>query len=370
MPELNQSNDIKTKKWLHVLVWLIYTSYIYFTNYMVNENIHVISTILFLVPHCVTFYTILYFLKLPTKRKILWGIVVFIFSFPALSFMSYLLFFWILPPMGIKLYSKEDIGNFLHSAGLSYLQFFAFALLYYYVTGATRKERELRIMQEKNAKIEQERITQERDNALLREKEMKVREEKLAFEFAFLQSQINPHFLYNTLNVLFSQALKVSNELADNISKMSEIIRYSMESVEYKIQAVSLQKELEHLQILIDINSMRFGKLYFIDYNVEGKVESQLIPPLVFITVVENAFKYGDIRDRENPLCINIKLRPGHLHFFCKNKKKKGKVSIPSHNIGLKNIRYRLDTAFNNRYHLATINEEEFYTFELTINSI
>ncbi|MFT4019746.1 MAG: hypothetical protein QM668_22470, partial [Agriterribacter sp.] len=132
---------------------------------------------------------------------------------------------------------------------------------------------------------------------------------------------------------------------------------------------VSLQQELRHLQILIDINTMRFGKLCFIDYNIEGQAEDQLIPPLVLITVVENAFKYGDIRDSNNPLTIKVGLRPGHMHFYCRNKKLKLKPPS-SHNIGIKNLRQRLDVLFNDRYHIETINEVEFYTFELTINSI
>lgn len=355
---------------LHITGWCIFIIYIYTTNYFVDHNLKFIPTALFLIPHLSTFYIVLYFLNLNIGRKILWGIAVFFIVFIIMSAASYIFFYLFLPLLGFTLYYTEELRNFIQSAVHSYVQFFAFALLYYYFTGNTRKERELRIMQQENAKIEQKRITQERDNALLREQEIKARKEKLELEFAFLQSQINPHFLYNTLNVLFSQALKVSNELAENISKMSEIIRYSMESVEYKIQAVSLQKELEHLQILIDINSIRFGKSCFISYQVEGEAEGQLIPPLIFITVVENAFKYGDIRDSVNPLCIQVKLRPGHLYFYCRNKKKTGRISARSLNIGLKNLRHRLAAAFSDRYHIETMNEEEFYTFKLTINSM
>lgn len=370
MPYLTSSDSGKAKLWRHIIVWLIYTAYIYTTNYMVNKNVQLIHTIFFLVPHYTTFYIIYYFLNLPAKRKIFWGIIIFIAGFPVLSAAGYIYFFYILPLINIELYSENDVGNFLHSAGLSYVQFFAFATLYYYFTGVTQKERELRIVYGDNARIEQEKIKQELDNALLREKEAKARQEKLEFEFAFLHSQINPHFLYNTLNVLLSQAIKVSPGLADNISKMSEMIRYSMESVEYRGAVVSMEKELENLQILIDINTMRFGKSCFIDYSIEGHVEGQLIPPLVCITVVENAFKYGDIKDSSNPLNIRVRLRPGHLYFYCRNKKKKNGVKIPSHNIGIRNLRQRLDVSFNDRYHIETINEEEFYTFELTINSI
>lgn len=354
---------------MHVSVWTIYILYIYTTNYMVNDKVKFLPTFFFLVPHIATFYTVLFLLHFQVRQKILWVIAVFFLAFPVLASASYVFFFFLLPQVGVTLYSKDDLINFIHSAGLSYIEFFAFALMYYYFASDAGKERELRIMAQKTASIEQEKITQERDNAILRENEMKIRKEKLEFEFAFLQSQINPHFLHNTLNVLFSQALKISPELAENISNMSEIIRYSMESVSYKVPVVSLQQELRHLQILIDINTMRFGKLCFIDYNIEGQAEDQLIPPLVLITVVENAFKYGDIRDSNNPLTIKVGLRPGHMHFYCRNKKLKLKPPS-SHNIGIKNLRQRLDVLFKDRYRIETINEVEFYTFELTINSI
>ncbi|MFT3701197.1 MAG: sensor histidine kinase [Agriterribacter sp.] len=355
---------------LHILAWLTYTTYIYLTNYVANDRLHFIPTLLFLLPYYTTFYVVLFFLNIPSKHKIAWGISVFFIVFIIMSSVSYLLIYWTLPIIGVTLYSSSEMNSFIQGAVLGYVQFFAYALLYYYFSSTLKKERELRLLHEENTKIEQQKVKQELDNVLLREKQMQVNQEKLAFEYAFLQSQINPHFLYNTLNVLFSQALKISPELAGNISKMSEIMRYSMESVEYKIPLVSIQKELDHLQILIDINVMRFGNGTFIDFRQEGQSEGQLIPPLSFITVIENAFKYGEIKDSANPLCIIIKLRPGHVYFYCRNKKKKNKTPLPSHNIGLKNLRYRLNTIFNDRYHLDIIDEEEFYTLELTITSI
>ncbi|MFT3947193.1 MAG: histidine kinase [Agriterribacter sp.] len=282
---------------------------------------------------------------------------------------SYIFFYFLLPIFGFTLYYTKEFINFIQSAVLGYVQFFTFALLYFYFSNNVRKERALRLLSEENTLVTQQKITQELDNALLREKEMKMEQEKMEIENAFFQSQINPHFLYNTLNVLFSQALKIAPELATNISNMSEIIRYSLENSAFKVKAVSLQKELDHLQILIDINALRFGKEYFVEYTIEGHVEDQIIPPLVLITAVENAFKYGNIRDSENPLTIKVTLRPGHMHFYCRNKKRQGKLSFSSHNIGIKNLHYRLDIAFQDRHHIETINEKEFYTFKLVINS-
>lgn len=353
---------------LHVGAWLIYTIYIYLTNYVANPNVHLIPTLLFLIPYYITFYIVLYFLRFPIRRKVLWSVIVFFLVFVIMSAFSYIFIYSLLPLFGITLYSSGDLRSFVQGAIVGYGQFFAYALLYYYFSSTLRKERELRILQLENASIEQEKITRELDIVKLTAKEIKTKEEKLAFEYAFLQSQINPHFLYNTLNVLLSQALKISKELAANISKMSEIIRYSMESVEYKITTVPIHKELEHLQILIDINIMRFGNPYFIDFIIEGKAQDHQIPPMAFITIVENAFKYGNIRDGNNPVCIHIKLHPSYVCFFCRNKKKKSTTALTSHHIGIKNLRYRLNAAFNDRYQMDIVDEEEFYSFKLNIN--
>jgi len=194
-----------------------------------------------------------------------------------------------------------------------------------------------------------------------------MQKEKIAFEFAFVQSQINPHFLYNTLNVVFAQALKISPQLALNISKMSEIIRYSMENVGLNIPMVSVEKELEQLKLLIEINALRFGQPYYINFHIEGQSSNQLIPPLSFITVVENAFKYGDIRDSKYPVTIKVKLWHDRISFSCKNKKKQLNNPLPSTNIGIKNLRYRLHAAFKDRFQIQCCNEDCFYTLELII---
>ena len=86
--------------------------------------------------------------------------------------------------------------------------------------------------------MQEEKLLNELENSKLKQQELKSQKDKLLLEYAFLRSQVNPHFLHNTLNVLFSQALEHSEELADNISKLSRIMRYSLESVEYESDKV------------------------------------------------------------------------------------------------------------------------------------
>lgn len=354
---------------IHTCAWIAYTGYIYITNYLSNPKLRIIDTITFLIPYYITFYVVLYFLNLFKNRGLAWSIASFFIVFVVMSVFGYCFIYWLLPLMGLKLYKTGDFLLFLQAAVLGYVQFFTYAMLYFYFYKTIRKERELRKLEEEKSKLEQQKIQKELENAILKQQELKAKQEKLEFEYAFLRSQINPHFLHNTLNILFSQAMKVSPDLADNIGKLSDMMRYSMESMEYKSGVVSVQKELDNLQTLIEINNMRFAHAHAVDYCVEGEVQGQLVPPLCMITIVENAFKYGDGKDAAHPVQIKVKLRTGQVYFFCRNKKKKNNIELSSHSIGITNLTKRLDAVFKDRYRIETTDEEMFYTFELTINT-
>lgn len=232
-----------------------------------------------------------------------------------------------------------------------------------------KKEKQIYALEEEKLQLEKQKIQNELENAILKQQELTSQQEKLQYEYAFLRAQINPHFLHNTLNVLFSQALDVSQELADNILKLSSIMRYSLENLEQINGKVLVETELAQLRTLIDINTLRFGNTIAISYSIQGKLEEQYVPPLSLITIVENAFKYGDIKDPLNPLVIKVILKPNEVYFYCKNKKKENHVQFSSLNIGITNLSKRLDIAFKDRYVLNVKNEKDFYTFELTVNS-
>ncbi len=205
------------------------------------------------------------------------------------------------------------------------------------------------------------------ENSRLKQQELKSEQEKLLLEYAFLRSQVNPHFLHNTLNVLFSQAMEYSQELADNICKLSRMMRYSMESIEHDSDKVPVQKELDNLKLLIEINNIRFADSRAIQYEIVGEPNGQMLPPLSIITIVENAFKYGDLKDPDHPLTIRVVLRPQQVYFYCRNKKRKNNLQLSS-GIGITNLSKRLDVAFKNKYNMDAKDEEGFYTFELTLN--
>ncbi len=353
----------------HLLGWVVYLSYIYLIGLLTDKNLKFYSVILINTPLILEFYANLYWLNFFTKHKVIYSVILFLSFLAVLGLSGYVLIHNLLPKFGVVLYTGSfKLASFLQEGILVYVRCFIYALLFFFIQKSIKEERELRKLQQEKFTLEQANKQQELETALLKQNELKSQQEKLQYEYAFLRAQINPHFLYNTLNVLFSQALACSQSLADNILKLSDMMRYSLESLEYESGKVSVQKELEHLQTLIDINNIRFSNSKMVDYKIKGKVNGQMLPPLSMITIVENAFKYGELKDLQNPLKIEVVLQPKKIYFFCRNKKKKNNFEISSNNIGISNLSRRLDVAFKNKYDMKTTDEEDFYTFELTIN--
>jgi sensor histidine kinase YesM len=352
-------NQIK-KILLHVSAWLLYALFLYFTNVLTKPTITFIGTILYLLPFCITFYISVYCLNFYKEKGIWWIFASIFIVFFVMATLGYGYLYGLLPTAGIILFSSTGFRPFIQEAIWGYVRFFSFALLYFYIRQSFKKEKTLHLLQ-------QEKSQKELENAKLKEQELKAQQEKLMFEYAFLRSQINPHFLHNTLNTLFSEALNYSPDLADNILKLSSIMRYSLESLEFESGKVTVRKELEHLQTLIDINNLRFGKSKSIIYEINGELDGQMVPPLSFITIVENAFKYGDLKDPENPLTIRVQLTCDEVYFYCRNKIKRNVLQFSSYNIGISNLSKRLDVAFKDRYKMQAVEQDDFYIFELTV---
>jgi two-component system LytT family sensor kinase len=192
---------------------------------------------------------------------------------------------------------------------------------------------------------------------------------QLDTEVKFLKSQINPHFLFNTLNNLFSMAQgKGNDELADGISKLSGMMRYMI--YESNEDFVPLKKEVEYLQNCIVLNELRYAddevKVVF-DYP--DKTEGIFIAPMLFIPFVENAFKHGVSIGASSQIDISILLSGKQLHFSCENtnysfvKKMEGDKS----GIGLENIKRRLDLVYPGKHRLMIDDKDGKFNVKLEI---
>lgn len=200
-----------------------------------------------------------------------------------------------------------------------------------------------------------------------RRREMILREEKLTLELKYLKSQINPHFLFNTLNNLYSIALKNNdNETARGITKLSQMMRFMLDDVNENL--IPLEKEITYLTSYLELQKLRFSELddVRINFKVNGDIKGIKIPSFIFIVFIENAFKYGIDYKKHSFVDINFEVLDSALKFNIRNSiHKTGDVQNPG--IGLKNIRGRLDLLYPGRYNLEIASENNIFNLDLII---
>lgn len=187
-----------------------------------------------------------------------------------------------------------------------------------------------------------------------REREQLI-QEKAKAELAFLKLQINPHFLYNTLNYLYSLAYPVSNQLADAIIKLSGLMRHMI--TEDADHLVPLKQEIDYLENYIELYRMRFEEHFFVDFEVKGDLDHAKIASLVLIAFVENAFKHGITDDASRPIKICLTVSAGKIIFSVTNSINNN-YKDESGGIGLSNVKRRLELIYSTRHELLVQNGE------------
>lgn len=180
--------------------------------------------------------------------------------------------------------------------------------------------------------------------------------EKLNTELSFLKTQMNPHFLFNTLNNIYSMALVKSDETAGAVMKLSSIMRYVLN--ETKNDKVALEKEINFIEDYITLQRVRLTDKVHIQFDVEGNIEGARIAHLLLIPFVENAFKYGVSTKEASDIIIRITVDEKEIHFYISNSIVAAQSSINgSTGIGLKNTKRRLDLMYPE--HLLKVSKED-----------
>ncbi|HLT92920.1 MAG TPA: histidine kinase, partial [Membranihabitans sp.] len=188
-------------------------------------------------------------------------------------------------------------------------------------------------------------------------------------ELNFLKTQINPHFLFNTLNSIYALALKKSDEAPDLILKLSEIMRYML--YDCNEDSVPLDQELSYLKNYLDLEKFRKGNNNEITFTVDGNPEGKSVAPLLYITFVENAFKHGVNNVDKGYVRIHFRILEDRLYFEIENSVSPQihlyKLHSGSGGIGLENVRRRLKLLYP-EHHLEISKNIDRFRVELTIN--
>lgn len=194
-----------------------------------------------------------------------------------------------------------------------------------------------------------------------------IANEKLKAELSFLKAQINPHFLFNTLNNIYALASDQSDLTAPAVMKLSSIMRYVL--TEAKNDLVPLEKEILFTSHYIELQKMRLTDKAKIDFVINGDPLGREIAPLLLLPFIENAFKYG-ISTREcSPIYILLDIREESLYFSISNHKhfNTGLRITDNTGIGISNTRRRLDLLYPGRYELIINDKSNEFTVHLNI---
>ncbi len=195
--------------------------------------------------------------------------------------------------------------------------------------------------------------------------------DKFALELDFLKAQVNPHFLFNTLNSVYARIFDTDEQAANLVLQLSELMRYNLYETDQP--KIALGKELAYIQNYLDLERNRLiGQNIVIDYQQTGDPTAYQIAPLLLIAFVENAFKHG-VKGIIEPAYVQVtaEVKNGELVFIVENSippKRPNRESVPkTGGVGLVNVRRRLDALYAGRYALDVATTANTYTIRLTI---
>lgn len=200
----------------------------------------------------------------------------------------------------------------------------------------------------------------------LRERLKLIEVEKANAELAYLKAQINPHFLFNTLNSIYSLALNNNSKTAESIVKLSDMMRYVLNESNYNEVLVS--KEKEYIFNFIELQILRLSPSIKLSCSWEGDSDQLKISPLLIIPFIENAFKHGVNSEEDSEISIQIFIIKSELRLQVKNKiVTENNATLEKSGIGIVTTKRRLDLLYPEKHTLSCIEKNGWYCVDLKI---
>jgi two-component system, LytTR family, sensor kinase len=307
----------------HILVWLLYYGFLSFGLFL-NGSFTTVSDMFYNylsnIPYILSFYMV-YFLVLrgESRKNIYVRILLSLFIFMPVYLLIWFIGNDVLPYNTARepLFSKVIIADVLYN----YLQHFLFAFLYWQFVKRIRAEKQFRISET----------------------------EKLKTEYNYLKSQINPHFLYNTLDYFYAWMLKQDRKQADGMAILGQLMRYSL-AVGDSEGKVKLADEAEQIGNYIQLQQLRFDNKLNILFHCPEIPRQLLIIPHLLITLVENAFKYGITTDPGNPVTLTLEINDREITFTTTNRVGQSEQDKSRTGIGLENLEKRLKIEYHEKH--------------------
>jgi sensor histidine kinase YesM len=201
---------------------------------------------------------------------------------------------------------------------------------------------------------------------LQREIMRKIEVEKLNTELQYLRAQINPHFLFNSINTIYFQIDKQNTKARETLEKFSDMLRYQLyECVDAEIE---IEKEVHYLNNYSQLQQLRLNDNYDVQIDLVSDLRNFSIPPMLLLPFVENAFKHiSHFTHRKNEIEISMASKDGVLQLKVANTKESALPMGSDGGIGLKNVKRRLDLIYGDRYFLDIQNSSDYFVVLLEI---
>ena len=287
-----------------------------------------------------------YYLVAPllfVSRKYIYALLFFLLTVAGAVALRYCLeYYFFLPVLGFDNYGGHPwpLSDFVDNVFFYYFpKYFVYGLMYFFAESWF-----------KNKQLQQE-----------------LQKEKSAAELAFLRSQLNPHFLFNTLNDIYSLTYQRSEQAPEALLKLSELLRYMLR--EGSEDFMPLVQEIQYLETLIKLQLISAKGNAYVQLDAKGDITDYRVASLLFVSFVENAFKHGVLNDPSNPISIKLRAADGHISFTIINKKNQDQKDKTG-GIGLNNVRRRLELMYPDRHQLEIVDRDEQYNVNLMLRTV
>lgn len=200
--------------------------------------------------------------------------------------------------------------------------------------------------------------------------EIKLKEElnfrNHQIELSLIKSQLDPHFLFNTINNIDVLILQSPELASEYLNKLSDILRFML--FETKTEKIALSKEIEYIEKYIALQKIRTSNKHFVTFMVNGETSNQTIPSMLLIPFIENAFKHVSNKKTENAITISLIVENRNIVFECENKyTANGKASIESNGLGNDLITKRIELLYPKKHDLTITNQNDTYKIKLVL---
>jgi len=340
---MNLTNDIKLREkdiilnwWIHILFWNAYV-FIAFNAYLIEpKSINTFDRFIDVYVHNLLAISVCFYLQffLLLKMRGWWKLLSFILIFAIFTILRItindMLLRW-----GVTASSSKSITTYLD--GFIVYFFFGGMGTGFYFAINTIKKQELIFLLEKDNLNNDIKIYDEK----IRNQQLQIENQKS--EMAWLNSQINPHFLFNTLNFFYSEIRLIHPKISESILLLSDIMRYSLIE-NHNVNLVPVDGEINHIKNYIDLQKNRYNDIMDLSLNVKGEIngKNKTIPPMILLTLIENIFKYGDLFNIDEPCQINIIVEEDQLLYQSVNKVQLQTSNLTPTQVGQNNLKSRL----------------------------